>query len=102
MRQRALQRNVLSVAASLTWKKAMSEFLSVNQAARAYSIHPGVLLRLLVIGRLDGRKNNEGHWRIPRKALEQYAQKRAERRLRVGEATRRPGSHEREFAPASL
>ncbi len=65
----------------------MSE-LSVNQAARAYSIHPGVLLRLLIVGRLDGKKNEDGHWRIPQKSIDRYLAKREERRSRLAEAAR--------------
>ena len=58
----------------------------MNQAARAYSIHPGVLLRLLVVGRLDGRKNEDGHWRIPQKSIDRYLAKREERKRRLGDA----------------
>lgn len=56
----------------------MSE-LTTSQAVRAYEIHPNVLGRLILMGRLTARKNADGHWLISKESLERWNRNRVRR-----------------------
>jgi hypothetical protein len=53
--------------------------LTTRQAARTYDAHPVVLQRLIVMGKLDARKNPDGHWLISRASLERWNRQRVRR-----------------------
>ena len=58
--------------------------LSTSEAARVFDAHPVTLLNLIQQGRLEARKDADGHWRINRKSLEAWNKKRlAKRAARV-------------------
>jgi hypothetical protein len=54
--------------------------LTTSQASRTYDAHPGVLHRLIVTGKLDARKNADGHWLISKLSLERWNRNRVRRR----------------------
>ena len=56
----------------------MSE-LTTSQAVRMFEIHPNVLNRLLLMGRLKARKNADGRWLISKESLERWNAKRVRR-----------------------
>jgi hypothetical protein len=53
--------------------------LTTSQAVRAYEVHPNVLCRLILTGRLTARKNADGHWLISKESLEQWDRNRVRR-----------------------
>jgi hypothetical protein len=56
----------------------MSE-LTTSQAVRAFEIHPNVLNRLLLMGRLKAHKNADGRWLISKESLERWNSQRVRR-----------------------
>lgn len=54
--------------------------LTSSQASKLYDAHPVVLHRLIVMGRLEARKNADGHWLISKASLERWNRKRLGRR----------------------
>lgn len=60
----------------------MSE-LTTSQAIRAFEIHPNVLSRLLLMGKLKARKNADGHWLISKESLERWNRTRVRRASRL-------------------
>ena len=46
--------------------------VTTSEAVRAYAVHPNVLNRLILMGRLEARKNSDGHWLISQKSLERW------------------------------
>jgi hypothetical protein len=56
----------------------MSE-LTTSQAVRAFDVHPNILNRLILMGRLNARKNSDGRWLIERKSLESWSRSRVRR-----------------------
>jgi len=56
----------------------MSE-LTTSQAVRAFDVHPNILNRLILMGRLNARKNSDGRWLIERKSLEFWSRNRVRR-----------------------
>jgi hypothetical protein len=63
--------------------------LSTYEAARAYGAHPVTLQRLVAVGRLDGRKDKNGRWRISRKSLDLWNSKRLARTQKVAKVNTR-------------
>lgn len=53
--------------------------MTTSQAVRMYGAHPNVLLRLILTGRLNARKNADGHWLISRESLERWNRQRVRR-----------------------
>jgi Helix-turn-helix domain len=53
--------------------------LSTRQAARTYDAHPVVLQRLIVMGKLEARKDRDGHWLISKASLERWNRQRVRR-----------------------
>jgi len=60
--------------------------LTTTQAVRAYEVHPNVLNRLILMGRLDARKDENGHWLITRESLERWNETRGRRRPKTATA----------------
>lgn len=57
----------------------MQEFLTTSEAVRAFSMHPATVLRLILTGRLEARKNSDGRWLISRDSLENWNRNRVRR-----------------------
>jgi helix-turn-helix protein len=53
--------------------------LTASQAARTYGVFPHVLYRMILMGRLEARKNTDGRWLIEKKSLESWDRKRVRR-----------------------
>lgn len=53
--------------------------LTTSQAVRTYEVHPNVLNRLILLGRLSARKNQDGHWLISKESLERWNSQRVRR-----------------------
>ncbi len=56
--------------------------MTTSQAVRAFEVHPNVLIRLILMGRLAARKNADGRWLINRESLERWNRQRMRRTLR--------------------
>ena len=56
----------------------MSE-LTISEAVRVYEVHPNVLSRMILMGRVKGRKNVNGHWLITKDSLEDWNRRRVRR-----------------------
>jgi hypothetical protein len=54
--------------------------LTTSQAVRAYGVFPNVLHRMILMGRLDARKDSNGHWLISKRSLERWNSRRVRRR----------------------
>jgi len=63
--------------------------LTTSEAVRAYEVHPNVIGRLILTGRLQAHKNADGHWLISKESLERWNKTRVRRKTR-GNA----GSHD--------
>ena len=63
----------------------MGELTSM-QAVRAYEVHPNVLNRLILMGRLKARKNADGRWLISKESLERWNRQRIRRTPKLEEA----------------
>ena len=57
----------------------MQEEFTMSQAVRAYEVHPNVLGRLILMGRLRARKNADGRWLISKESLERWVHQRVRR-----------------------
>ena len=53
--------------------------MTTTQAVRAYETHPNVLNRLILMGRLEARKNADGRWLIKQESLERWNRQRVRR-----------------------
>jgi hypothetical protein len=53
--------------------------LTTSQAVRAFDVHPNILNRLILMGRVVARKNSDGRWLIERKSLESWNLRRVRR-----------------------
>lgn len=53
--------------------------MTTAEAVRAYGTHPNVLNRLILMGRLEARKNPDGRWLINRDSLERWNRRRTRR-----------------------
>jgi hypothetical protein len=56
----------------------MLEF-TTTEAVRAYGVHPNVLGRLILTGRLQARKNPDGRWLISKESLDCWNAQRVRR-----------------------
>jgi Helix-turn-helix domain len=54
--------------------------LSTYEAARVFDAHPVTLQRLVAVGKLDGRKDKNGHWRLSKTSVENWNKKRLAKR----------------------
>lgn len=46
--------------------------LTTSQAVQAYGVFPNVLHRMILMGRLQARKDANGHWMISKESLERW------------------------------
>jgi hypothetical protein len=53
--------------------------LTTSQAVRAYGVFPNVLHRLILMSRLEARKDENGRWLISKESLERWNSKRLRR-----------------------
>ncbi len=53
--------------------------LTMSQAVQAYGVYPNVLHRMILMGRLEARKNADGRWLISKQSLEKWNAKRVRR-----------------------
>jgi hypothetical protein len=53
--------------------------MTTSQAVRAYKTHPNVLIRLILLGKLEARKNADGRWLISKNSLECWNRRRVRR-----------------------
>lgn len=66
--------------------------MTTSQAVRAYNTHPNVLNRLILMGRLEARKNSDGHWLISKASLERWNRQRARRQRNANSQEHAEGS----------
>jgi hypothetical protein len=59
--------------------------LTTSQAMQTYKVFPNVLHRMILLGRLEARKDANGHWLISKKSLERWDRQRARRVPRAAE-----------------
>jgi hypothetical protein len=57
--------------------------LTTTQAVRMYDVHPNVLNRLILLGRIAARKNSDGRWLITKRSLEHWNSTRVRRPPRI-------------------
>ena len=53
--------------------------LTTSQAVQAYGVFPSVLHRMILMGKLEARKNTNGHWLISKESLERWNRQRVRR-----------------------
>jgi hypothetical protein len=53
--------------------------LTTREAARTYDAHPVVLQRLIIMGKLEARKDPDGHYLISKASLERWNRQRIRR-----------------------
>ena len=53
--------------------------LTTSQAVQAYGVFPNVLHRMILMGKLEARKNTNGHWLISKESLERWNRQRVRR-----------------------
>jgi len=53
--------------------------LTTSQAVQTYGVFPNVLHRMTLMGRLEARKNTNGHWLISKTSLERWNRTRVRR-----------------------
>ena len=53
--------------------------LTTSQAVQAYGVFPNVLHRMILMGRLQARKDANGHWLISKESLERWDRQRVRR-----------------------
>jgi hypothetical protein len=54
--------------------------LTTSEATRWYATNPNVLSRLILMGRLEARKDIDGRWLISKRSLERWNRHRIRRR----------------------
>lgn len=53
--------------------------LTTSQAVQLYQVFPNVLHRMILMGRLQARKNADGRWLISKESLENWNRNRVRR-----------------------
>jgi hypothetical protein len=53
--------------------------LTTSQAMQAYKVFPNVLHRMILMGRLEARKNADGRWLISKQSLDKWDRQRVRR-----------------------
>jgi hypothetical protein len=61
--------------------------LTASQAARACGVFPHVLYRMILMGRLEARKNADGRWLISKQSLDKWNRQRVRRGPRSERST---------------
>jgi predicted site-specific integrase-resolvase len=57
--------------------------LTTSQAVQMYRVFPNVLHRMILMGRLEARKDRNGRWLISKDSLERWNQNRVRRAVRT-------------------
>jgi hypothetical protein len=55
------------------------EELTTSQAVKTYGVFPSVIHRMILMGRLDARRDERGFWHITKASLERWNTKRVRR-----------------------
>jgi hypothetical protein len=63
----------------MSFSMKLSTEMTTSEAVRAYRVHPNVLCRQILMGRLSARKNTDGRWLIRRKSLDEWNRHRVRR-----------------------
>lgn len=53
--------------------------LTTSQAVQLYQVFPNVLHRMILMGRLEARKDKNGRWLISEESLERWNRQRSRR-----------------------
>ena len=53
--------------------------VTTSEAVRSYEVHPNVLSRLILMRRLEARKDENGRWLISKRSLERWNRTRVRR-----------------------
>jgi hypothetical protein len=53
--------------------------ITASQAARKYGVFPHVLYRMILMGRLEAHKDDDGRWLISIQSLERWNRRRVRR-----------------------
>ena len=53
--------------------------LTTSQAVQLYQVFPNVLHRMILMGRLEARKDENGRWLISKESLERWNRQRVRR-----------------------
>lgn len=61
--------------------------LTTSQAVRKYGVFPNVLHRMILMGRLEARKDADGRWLISTLSLERWNRQRVRRAPKVRNET---------------
>src|SRR6516162_6623146 len=57
--------------------------ITASQAARKYGVFPHVLYRMILMGRIRARKDEDGRWRITTESLERWNRQRVRRAAKL-------------------
>jgi hypothetical protein len=60
--------------------------MTTTQAVRTYDTHPNVINRLILMGRLQARKDANGHWLISKESLERWNRQRVRRAPKLAQS----------------
>jgi hypothetical protein len=58
--------------------------ITTREAVQTYGVFPGVLHRLILMGRITARKDPDGRWLISKQSLENWDRTRIRRSPRIG------------------
>ena len=61
--------------------------MTTREAVQTYGVFPGVLHRLILMGRLKARKDSDGRWLISKESLESWDRTRVRRASKSGPAS---------------
>jgi excisionase family DNA binding protein len=61
----------------------MKETLTTSEAVKAFGVFPSVLHRMILMGRLDARRDKRGRWLISRDSLERWNAQRVRRSAQI-------------------
>jgi Helix-turn-helix domain len=53
--------------------------VTASQAAQKYGVFPHVLYRMILMGRIEARKDADGHWLISKESLDRWDRRRVRR-----------------------
>lgn len=61
--------------------------VTASQASQKYRVFPHVLYRMILMGRLEARKDSNGHWMISQESLERWNCERVRRAPKPEQST---------------
>ncbi len=53
--------------------------LTTSQAVQKYGVFPNIIHRMILVGRLEARKDADGHWLIKKDSLDRWDRTRQRR-----------------------